>query len=178
MTSSYGIAFQILLHFAMLSLLAIGGGVISLSPDMMRFVSETHGWVSRAEFMESFTLAQIAPGPNFLFATLVGMRAAGFPGALAATIGLVVPPALLTILTLRYGGRHLDGPWGRRVRVAVQPLAIGMMAATAWALAEMTLLNVVQGAAFTVATAILLWTRLNPLWLIAVAGTLGAGGLL
>lgn len=172
MDSPVSIALQIFVHFALLSLMAVGGGVLALAPEMMRYVSETHAWISAADFVECFTLAQIAPGPNFLFATLVGERAAGLAGAVAATVALIVPPALLTLATLHFGAKRLDSPLGARLRVAILPLSIGMVAASSWSLAAMSLGSLAQGAAFAIATALLFLTRLNPLWLIALGGVL------
>lgn len=174
MDSPWSIGGQILLHFTLLSLMAIGGGVVALSPEMMRFMTETHQWVSHQVFVEAFTLAQVAPGPNFLFATIVGYRAAGVIGAAAATVALVGPPSLLAVLALRYGNRLVGQSFGTRVRLAVMPLSIGMMAATSWSLTLMAVQTVTQIGLFAAAVAVLVWTRLNPLWLIAVGGVLGA----
>lgn len=176
MNSDMEISSAIFLHFALLSMMAIGGGVIALAPDMLRFVVETHGWMSAETFVRCFTLAQIAPGPNFLFATLVGMQAAGPAGAVAATVALVVPPAGLAILSLHFGSKIRWGGRGRALRAAILPLSIGMVGATAWSLGTMTVHSAGQGLLFLGATGVMLKTRLNPLWLIAAGAAAGAAG--
>lgn len=178
MNDDTDVALQIFWHFALLSMMAIGGGVLALAPEMMRFVADDNGWITRQDFIESFTLAQIAPGPNFLFATLVGMKAAGLAGAAAATVAVIVPPALFAALVLHWGGKRRQSAWGSKVRQAVLPLSIGMVCATAWALTRSSVHAPAEWALFAVAVIVLFRTKLNPLWVIGACGGLAAIGLI
>ncbi len=57
------------------------------------------GWLDEETFVRTWALAQISPGINLLKLTmLVGYWLRGWPGLLAATAGLMVPSALLTVL--------------------------------------------------------------------------------
>ncbi|MBI2242337.1 MAG: chromate transporter [Magnetospirillum gryphiswaldense] len=172
------IALQIFWHFAMLSMMAVGGGVLALAPDMMRYVADDNGWITRQDFIESFTLAQIAPGPNFLFATLVGMKAAGIAGAAAATIAVIVPPAAFAAFSLHWGAKRRGSTWGQKLRRAVLPLSIGMVCSTAWALTRSSVHTPLDWLAFAIAVAVLYGTRFNPLWVIGACGALGVAGIL
>ena len=62
---------QLVLHFATLSLLGIGGAITTL-PDMHRYLVDRQLWLSDAQFNASVALAQAAPGPNILFVALMG----------------------------------------------------------------------------------------------------------
>ncbi len=66
----------LLLQFMLLSLMAVGGAKLLL-PEMHRFAVEGRGWMSSKEFSELFALAQAAPGPNVLFVSVIGWKAAG-----------------------------------------------------------------------------------------------------
>ncbi len=66
----------LLLQFMLLSLMAVGGANVLL-PEMHRFAVEGRGWMSSKEFSELFALAQAAPGPNVLFVSVIGWKAAG-----------------------------------------------------------------------------------------------------
>jgi chromate transporter len=58
------------------------------------------------------------------------------------------------------------------------PISIGLIASSAFVVASVSAHNLVA-VAITLATAIVTYTtRLNPLWIFAVAALLGAGGLL
>ena len=62
---------QMLGHFMVLSMLAVGGA-ITTAPDMNRWLVQQQGWLTDAQFTASVALAQAAPGPNILFVALLG----------------------------------------------------------------------------------------------------------
>ena len=65
------------LHFLVLWFLAIGGPSTIL-PDIHRYVVEVHHLLTSAQFAEIYTLAQVAPGPNVMYVTLIGWHLAGW----------------------------------------------------------------------------------------------------
>jgi chromate transporter len=71
---------QLLLHFASLSLLSIGGAIATV-PDIHHTLVNQNHWLQENQFSASIALAQAAPGPNILFVTLlgwhIGLNAAG-----------------------------------------------------------------------------------------------------
>jgi chromate transporter len=168
---------ELTLHFASLSLLAIGGA-LATSPDMHRFLVEERGWMSDAQFTDSIALAQAAPGPNILFVTVLGWQAAGWPGALAATVGQLLPSSVVTFWAWRWKRAREDAPLVAAIRLGLAPIAIGLTASAGWVIAAQA-----NGAdprlwALTAAaTAAVLATRLNLLWLIGAGAALGATGV-
>ncbi|HKX38468.1 MAG TPA: chromate transporter, partial [Burkholderiales bacterium] len=68
------ILLEIALYFGLLSLLAFGG-MPAVMPEMQRIVVEVRGWTGPVEFVQLFAVAQAAPGPNVLIASLIGYRA-------------------------------------------------------------------------------------------------------
>lgn len=77
--------------FVGVALAGIGGGL----PAHARRRLTGRGWLSELEFAESFTLAQLTPGPNAVnLAAMVGARLAGGAGALAAVLGVLFPGLL------------------------------------------------------------------------------------
>lgn len=77
--------------FAGVALAGIGGGL----PAHARRRLTGRGWLTELEFAESFTLAQLTPGPNAVnLAAMVGARLAGKTGALAAVLGVLFPGLL------------------------------------------------------------------------------------
>ena len=68
-------------------------------PLIQREVIDNKGWVDRNEFIDLLTLAQSAPGPISLNTSVfVGYRRAGYAGAVAALLGIVVPPFTVILL--------------------------------------------------------------------------------
>jgi chromate transporter len=84
------------LFVAFVSITVVGfGGVM---PWVRWMLVEKRAWLSEEEFLNVFALSNFMPGGNVVnIAVVVGMRFAGFPGAVAALAGLVGPPALMVV---------------------------------------------------------------------------------
>jgi chromate transporter len=165
------------LIFAQLSLLAFGGGNTVL-PEMQRQVVQVHPWMTGSEFASLFALAQAAPGPNMLVATLVGWRVAGLGGALVATLSLCAPSSLLTFGTAHLWYRFRDAPWRALVQRGLVPVTAGLIMASAALLTESTTTNWRTAVLTGVATAVFLFTRMHPLIMLAAGAALGVLGVL
>jgi chromate transporter len=159
------IAWSILLVFLPLSVVTIGGGQSAIA-DMHRQIVDVHGWMSASQFVDAFAIARLAPGPGSLLATLIGWQIAGFWGALAATIGIFGPTALMI-----YGVAHLWSRYeGARLLKALErglrPVAAGMILAASYVLIR-SLDSGWTGRGLALAsTALLMATPVNPLLLI------------
>lgn len=86
------------LFSSMLSISAFtfGGGFVIISLMKKKFVYQL-GWLEESEMLDLTAIAQTAPGPIAVNATvLVGWRMGGFFGMLAAVLGTIIPP--ITVL--------------------------------------------------------------------------------
>lgn len=84
--------------FVQVGLFCVGGGYASM-PLIQAQVIDVHGWLSMSEFIDIFTISQMTPGPiGINTATFVGMKVAGFLGAIVATLGFVTPSFILGII--------------------------------------------------------------------------------
>lgn len=84
--------------FVQVDLFCVGGGYASM-PLIQAQVIDVHGWLSMSEFIDIFTISQMTPGPiGINAATFVGMKVAGFLGAIVATLGFVTPSFILGII--------------------------------------------------------------------------------
>lgn len=84
--------------FVQVGLFCVGGGYASM-PLIQAQVIDVHGWLSMSEFIDIFTISQMSPGPiGINAATFVGMKVAGFLGAIVATLGFVTPSFILGII--------------------------------------------------------------------------------
>jgi chromate transporter len=158
-------------HFALLSMMAVGGGVAMLAPDIHRYVVEAHHWITTEQFAAAYTLAQAAPGPNMLYVTLVGWWVAGWPGAVVATLAIIIPPVTLTLLLMRASERGTPaGRLGRALRQGLAPVSVGLLSAGGWVLVRASDADWRGG----ILTAVVVTrTRINPMWLILIGAALG-----
>jgi len=156
--------------------LAIGGAP-TLLPDIHRYMVEVHHWMTSTQFAEVYALAQVAPGPNIMYVTLIGWQVAGWAGAAATTLPWLVPASTLTLLVGHLHARHPQAALGRAIRRGLTPLTIGLMRASGW-----TLMRAVNhdwhGYLLTLlAVVLVLRTPWNPLWLMAAGALAGMAGL-
>ncbi len=163
-------------HFALLSLAAIGGAN-AVVPDMQRIAVLQEGWMSDHEFADFFALANAAPGPNVLIVSLIGYKIAGIGGALVATVAMCGPSSLLCFTVSGVWDRFQAAAWRERTQRALAPITIGLLGATGYLLSS-TADDTVPRIAITFATCLaVLSTRINPLWLFGVAAVLGLSGI-
>ncbi|HWE23203.1 MAG TPA: chromate transporter [Myxococcales bacterium] len=164
-------------HFAVLSLMAIGGGVVMIAPEMQRFVVDSHHWISAEQFSAAYALAQAAPGPNFLYITLVGWEVAGWAGAAAATIATLAPPAVLSVAMIRASANRAPGRLARAIGKGLVPISVGLVFATGWVLLRGSGSWQWRGATLAlVAAAVIFRTRINPVFVIAAGAVVGVAG--
>ncbi len=82
---------DLLLTFMKIGLFTFGGGYAMISMIEDNCV-EKKKWISHEEMMNITVIAESTPGPIAInCATFVGMKKAGFIGAVVATLGMVIP---------------------------------------------------------------------------------------
>ena len=81
--------------FFQIGMFSIGGGMAAM-PLIQNQVVDLHGWLTLTEFTDLITIAEMTPGPIAInSSTFVGIRIASFPGAIVATLGCVLPSAVI-----------------------------------------------------------------------------------
>lgn len=98
------------------------GGVLAV---VQRELVERRGWLSNAEFVEDWAVAQTMPGPNVVnLAIMIGDRYFGWRGAAAALAGMLTFPLVLVV-----GLAVLYAHWADRPAVAGALKGMGAVAA-------------------------------------------------
>ncbi len=163
-------------HFALLSLLAIGGAN-SVVPEMHRQAVEVAGWMSDRTFADLVAISQAAPGPNFIIVTLIGFHVAGLAGALVASFAMVGPSCVAAYVVGRSWDRFKDAPWRIAIQNGLVPVSVGLVAATAFVLSRAADHNAAAVVITASTAALATFTRINPLWAFGAAAGLGLMGL-
>lgn len=175
MSASLDVLLELAWRFAALSLVAIGG-INAILPEVHRVVVGVEHWMSSAQFAELFALAQLAPGPNAMVVALIGWNVAGIPGAFISTLAICGPSSLLCYTALHWWDRLRAWPRRAIVARALAPVAIGLTLASGYTLARGADRTLVAGALTAAAAAALAFTRINPVWVLAVAALVGVAG--
>ena len=162
-------------HFALLSLLAVGGA-ISLASEMQRYLVVEHGWIDAIQFNASIAIAQAAPGPNILFVALLGWSVAGPLGMVATMTGMMLPSSIITFVVGRLRHARRDALAVQAFSVGLAPLTIGLLVATGWVLALPLVEHPVSVLLVPATIVFMLKTARSPLWMIAAGAVVGALG--
>ena len=87
-----------------------------------------HGWMTNAELSDIVAIAEMTPGPlGINSATFAGLRAAGVPGALAATLGVMTPTLTLCLLAAIFFERFKSSHRMEQIMVGVRPACMGTL---------------------------------------------------
>jgi len=163
--------------FGLMSLFAVGGANSAI-PEMHRAAVDVQHWMTEKQFADVFAISQLSPGPNVLIVTLIGYSVAGIAGALAATLAMCGPTAILAYYVSRLLERSRHSRWPAIIQAALVPLSIGLMAASGLILARTSDQSWIAALITIVAAALAFATRLNPIWMLLAGGILGFAGVI
>jgi chromate transporter len=166
--------------FALLSLLAVGGGTAVL-PQMKHDTTVTHKWVTAEQFTEIYSLGQLAPGPNMTCVMLIGYEVSGVAGLLAVLAAFFFPACLLCYFVSQIWDAAEGSPWRDALQRGMAPIVIGLMLAGCYALGKTASYNPTKDWEFNLLTlgigaavvAALTLTRINPALTILGGGVAG-----
>lgn len=155
--------------------LVFGGGHVVLPLLEGRFVESD--WLSQADFLSGYSLAQAMPGPLFTFATYVGAVDGGVVGAVVGTLFIFLPGALLTLAGLYFWGHWRHSARMRGAFTGINAAVVGLLAHALWD--PITVHGVTGWASALIAAAVFVALQFfkAPPWSIAV-GAAAAGMLL
>ena len=159
--------------FALLSLVSFGG-MPAVMPELQRVAVDVKEWTAPAEFVQLFAVAQAAPGPNVLIASLIGWKAAGLAGAVVALVAFCAPAALIAWWVADLWERFKDSPWRLAIQRALAPLVVGLILSGGYVLAASAEGGWRVWLIAAVAAVASLATKLNPLWVVGGGGLMGA----
>lgn len=120
------ILFDLFLTFAKIGLFTFGGGYAMISLIENSCV-EKKGWITHDEMMNVTVMAESTPGPIAInCATFVGYKQKGLIGAIAATIGLVLPSFCIIFLISMFLDNFLEIAWIAHAFMGIK-IAVGIL---------------------------------------------------
>lgn len=174
---------QVVGTFLRLSLFSLGGGN-TLLQEYHHLAVDTYHWITARQFVDLYALAEAAPGPSSMIVGLLGLGAGWRHGpawALAtgvvAEVAVLLPSTLVMVLAVLNWNRLRDAP----VRVAFErglgPITLGILFSVGVTVLKTADHGPVALLISLVACGLMLFTRVSPLWFMALAGLLGGLGL-
>lgn len=168
----------LLFAFMRIGVLSFGGAYASLPLVEHEVVSA--GWMDATEFADLMAMDELTPGPILInSATFVGMRVAGIPGAVAATLGCVLPSCVVSLALVLLWRRHRDSPLVAGSLAALRCMAAGLIASTLLTFSARSLVpggrpDLMAALVVALAFACLRRHRLSPTLVVLATGCVGA----
>ena len=172
---------QLFLSFLQIGAFSFGGGYAALIQEQ---VVTLHGWLSMAEFTDLITISQMTPGPIAVnSATFVGIKIAGIPGALAATVGCILPSCIIVTVIARLYLKYRNMEMLQGILNSLRPAVVAMIASAGisiligafWGSKETIALGMTNWKLvmiFVISLVLLQKRKMNPIWVMVLAGVL------
>lgn len=175
--------FEIVLTFAQIGLLSFGGGYASISLVEKQIVEVKH-WMTYAEFADIVTIDELTPGPVAInAATFVGTKMAGTLGAIAATIGAILPSCIIVLILIKLFNKYksmkaIDGAMN-----GLRSLVVALLLSTTISIISTALfyyfpidlhaIDYIAVIIFIIALILFRKTKVNPILIIIGSGLVG-----
>ena len=177
---------QLFLSFLQIGAFSFGGGYAAM-PLIQAQVGELHHWLSLGEFTDLVTISQMTPGPIAInSATFVGLKIAGFSGALCATFGCILPSCIIVSAIAWIYMKYRKMTLLQGVLNSLRPAVVSLIGAAGLSIiitaffgeqGVMALQNLkVQAVViFAVSVYLLRWRHMNPITVMLLAGVMQVG---
>ena len=91
------ILLRLFLEFCRVGLFSVGGGLATI--PFLTDLGERTGWFTSGQLADMIAISESTPGPMGVnMATYVGFAAAGVPGGVVATLGLIFPSVVIILV--------------------------------------------------------------------------------
>ena len=163
--------FKLFITFFKIGLFTFGGGY-AMIPLIEREVIEKKRWIEKRDFLDMLVLAQSTPGPIAVnTAVFVGYKTAGTLGAIAATLGTVLPSFIVILLLALFFAEVRENRYVDAAFRAMRPAVVALIVAP--------LMGLVKGMkwylmAVAAAVAVAVWYfGVSPIYFIATGVAVG-----
>ena len=118
---------ELFVGFSLLALQGVGGVLTVAQQELV----ERRKWMTKAQFLEEWSVAQIMPGPNIInLALIYGRQQFGLSGALIAAAGLLIAPlCVVMLLAILFGGVS-NNPVAQGALKGMGAVSAGLISAT------------------------------------------------
>ena len=122
------ILLQMFWEFFKTGLFAVGGGLATV--PFLYDIAARYDWLDASIIPDMIAVSESTPGPiGINMATFTGYNAAGIPGAIIATLGLVAPALIVGVIVFRVLDKFMENRFVNGAFKLIRPAATAMIAA-------------------------------------------------
>lgn len=168
------------LTFFKIGAFTFGGGYAMI--PLIQAEVNSHGWLSAEEVVNFIAIAESTPGPIAVnMATFVGTRMAGIPGAICATVGVVLPSFIIILIVARCFQKFKSSRVISGCMSGLRPAVVGLIGSALISVGKTVFFpaGLAFGSNFLIALAIfgicaaLAFKKLHPIAVICISAILG-----
>ena len=131
---------QLFWEFFKIGLFAVGGGLASL--PFLYDIAARYPWFTSEQITDMIAIAESTPGPlGANMATFAGFNAAGILGGVIATLSLIVPSVIITLIISKVMSRFSQSVLVENAFYGLRPVVAGLIAAVCVTLLEIAVFN-------------------------------------
>jgi chromate transporter len=150
------------------------GGPLALVAQMQIDLVKTKKWISDKEFLNTVALIKAMPGPlAFQTGVFLGLRKAGFAGALLAAVGLVLPSFLIMLVLAYFHESLVASPY---IKTFIQGMQIATVAVILVSINSLAL-PMIKDSLFWLSALMAITLRIfggvSEIWIVLCAAVLG-----
>lgn len=176
---------QLFWSFFQIGMFSIGGGYAAM-PLIQNQVVDLHHWLTLTEFTDLITIAEMTPGPIAInSATFVGIRIAGFGGALIATFGCILPSCAIVFFLAWLYFKYKNLILIQGILGGLRPAVVALIASAGFSIMILSFwgeegfsmyydsMNMISVLLFSLALFILRKWKLSPIYVMLGSGVVG-----
>ena len=131
---------RLFFEFCKVGLFAVGGGLATI-PFLSDLGSRT-GWFTAGQLADMIAVSESTPGPiGINMATYAGYTAAGVPGGIISTLGLVFPSLVIILIIAGFLNRFRESRIVDAVFYGLRAASVALITAALLQVAEIALMN-------------------------------------
>lgn len=177
------ILLELFLTFFKIGLFTFGGGYAML--PLIQAEVTAKNWMPLSELVDFVAVSESTPGPFAVnVATYIGTELSGVPGAIAATLGVVMPSFLVILLVARVYEAFNRSLVVRGVMSGLKPAVIGLIASAVISIGQTVLFPegiaaigipslLCSLAIFAVSLLLIFKAKLHPILIILISAVIG-----
>lgn len=126
------------LEFFKTGLFSIGGGLATI--PFLREIGEKYGWFTTENLVDMIAVGESTPGPiGVNIATYAGYNAAGIPGAILATLSLVLPSVIIICIVAKCLDKFKNNFFVESSMYGLRSSTVGLISAAIFGVLVMSL---------------------------------------
>lgn len=165
--------FNLFIAFAKVGAFTLGGGY-AMVPVIQSEVVDKRGWIGKEEFIDILAVAQSTPGALAInMSSFIGYRKSGIVGAIAATLGCVMPSFLSILIIAMFLTRFMDVKIVQRAFMGIRPAVAALIAFSVYKIGKGSKIRKWWYMIAVVAFGLVVFAKTDPILVILLAAVWG-----